>query len=438
MKLAGLGARAVMLGAGLLATAPAAFAATDTGDTAWILTATGLVLLMTLPGLALFYGGLVQSKNVLSVLAQCVAIACLVSIIWLIAGYSIAFGDGGGAGMWGGLGKAFLGGVAADSESGTIPETVFFMFQMTFAIITPALIVGAFPERTGFAGILLFSGLWVLLVYAPVCHWVWGGGWLGAVTIGEETVAVRDFAGGLVVHATAGSSALLFAWLVGRRDHFPHDMRPPHSPVLVMIGAALLWVGWYGFNAGSALGAGPDAGRAMLVTHLSASTAALVWMAIEWIKFGRPGLVGGVTGIIAGLATITPAAGSVGPVGALIIGAASAIVCFYAVTLVRGKAKVDDSLDVFAVHGVGGILGTLLIPFLAALGPLAPGLDGVSIGAQFQVQALGVLTVVAWSLVGTFVIYQAVNLVAKMRVVPEHETEGLDPSTHGERGYHYS
>ncbi len=419
-----------------LVLAPAAFAATDSGDTAWILTATGLVLLMTLPGLALFYGGLVQSKNVLSVLSQCVGIACLVSILWLVCGYSIAFGEGGG-GVWGGLGKAFLGGVTMESESGTLPETVFFMFQMTFAIITPALIVGAYPERTGFAGVLLFSGLWVLLVYAPVCHWVWGGGWLAEVSIGEETVAVRDFAGGLVVHATAGASALLFAWLVGRREHFPHDMRPPHSPVLVMIGAALLWVGWYGFNAGSALSAGPDAGRAMLVTHLSASTAALVWMAIEWIKFGRPGLVGAVTGVIAGLATITPAAGSVGPVGALIIGAVSAIVCFYAVTLVRGKARLDDSLDVFAVHGVGGILGILLIPFLASLGPLAPGLDGVSIGAQFGVQALGVLAVVAWSLIGTFAIYHAVNLVTKMRVKPDAEIEGLDPASHGERGYHY-
>lgn len=436
MARAGFARKLATITAGALLASPAAFAATDSGDTAWILTATALVLLMTLPGLALFYGGLVQSKNVLSVLAQCVSIACLVSVLWLVGGYSIAFGDGGG-GIWGGLGKAFLNGVEVDSESGSIPETVFFMFQMTFAIITPALIVGAFPERTGFGGVMLFSGLWVLLVYAPVCHWVWGGGWLGGVTIGEEAVAVRDFAGGLVVHATAGSSALLFAWLVGRREHFPHDMRPPHSPVLVMIGAALLWVGWYGFNAGSALSAGPDAGRAMLVTHLSASTAALVWMAIEWIRFGRPGLVGAVTGVIAGLATITPAAGSVGPVGAIIIGAASAIVCFYAVTIVRGKARIDDSLDVFAVHGVGGILGTLLIPFLAGLGPMAPGLDGVSIGAQFQVQALGVVAVVAWSLVGTFVIYQAVNLVTKMRVKSDHETEGLDPASHGERAYHY-
>lgn len=436
MSLSGLVRGIALASISSVVLAPAAFAATDTGDTAWILTATALVLLMTLPGLALFYGGLVQSKNVLSVLSQCVGIACLVSILWLVCGYTIAFGDSVG-GVFGGFGKAFLGGVEADAENGTIPETVFFMFQMTFAIITPALIVGAFPERSGFGGVLLFSGLWVLLVYAPVCHWVWGGGWLGDVAIGGESVAVRDFAGGLVVHATAGSSALLFAWLLGRREHFPHDMRPPHSPVLVMIGAALLWVGWYGFNAGSALGAGPDAGRAMLVTHLSASTAALVWMAIEWIKFGRPGLVGGVTGVIAGLATITPAAGSVGPVGALIIGAASAIICFYAVTLVRGKAKVDDSLDVFAVHGVGGILGTLLIPFLAGLGPLAPGLDGVSIGAQFQVQALGVVTVVAWSLAGTFLIYHAVNFITKMRVKPDVEVEGLDPATHGERAYHY-
>lgn len=413
--------------------APQAWAETDSGDTAWILASTALVLLMTLPALALFYGGLVQAKNVLSVLAQCVAIACLVSILWLAVGYSIAFGDGGANNaIWGGLSKSFLNGVTFDSEVGTIPESVFFMFQMTFAIITPALIVGAYPERTTFASILLFSGLWVLLVYAPVCHWVWGGGWLAS-----GDVAVRDFAGGLVVHATAGITALLFAVLVGRRAHFPQDMRPPHSPVFVMIGAGLLWVGWYGFNAGSALGANADAGNAMLVTHLSASTAALVWIGIEWIKLGRPSLVGGVTGIIAGLATITPAAGSVGPVGALIIGALAAIVCFFAVSLIRGKAKIDDSLDVFAVHGVGGILGILVLPFLATLGPLAPGLDdGVTPMAQFAVQAIGVGAVVGWSAVGTLVLYYLVKLVTPVRAREESETEGLDTSAHGERGYH--
>ena len=425
------GHRAALAGICVLLAAPAAFAETNSGDTAWVLTATALVLMMTLPALALFYGGLVQSKNVLSVLSQCVVIACLMSILWLVAGYSIAFGDGGaGNAFWGGLGKAFLSGVEATSESGTIPESVFFMFQMTFAIITPALIVGAYPERTGFAFVLIFSALWMLLVYAPVAHWVWGsGGWLF-----EQ--GVRDFAGGLVVHATAGSSALLVAVMVGKRKHFPHEMRPPHSPVFVMIGAALLWVGWYGFNAGSALSAGNGAGSAMLVTHIAASAAALTWMAIEWVKFGRPGLVGTVTGLVAGLATITPAAGSVGPVGALIIGIAASGVCFYAVTLIRNTLKIDDSLDVFAVHGVGGIFGSLILPFLASAGPLAPGLGEVSMGQQLWVQMQGVVAVIAWSVGVTFGIVKLTSLIVKLRVKPEAEIEGLDMHVHGERGYH--
>jgi len=416
-----------------IAMTPAAFAETNSGDTAWVLTATALVLLMTLPALALFYGGLVQSKNVLSVLSQCVVIACLMSVLWFAIGYSIAFGDSGLAnGYWGGLDKAFLNGVSATSETGTIPETVFIMFQMTFAIITPALIVGAYPERTTFASVLIFSSLWMLLVYAPVAHWVWGsGGWLF-----EQ--GVRDFAGGLVVHATAGSSALVFAMVVGKRKHFPHELRPPHSPVLVMIGAAMLWVGWYGFNAGSALSAGQSAGNAMLVTHLSASTAALVWMGIEWMKFGRPGLVGTVTGLVAGLATITPAAGSVGPLGAVIIGAVASIVCYYAVGVIRNTLKVDDSLDVFAVHGVGGVLGTLIIPFLATAGPLAPGLGEVSMGQQAWVQIQGVLAVVAWSVGVTLAIVKLTGLVVRVRAKPEAETEGLDMHAHGERAYHTS
>ena len=423
-------AAAVGLAIALLG-APAAFAETNSGDTAWILTATALVLLMTLPALALFYGGLVQSKNVLSVLSQCVVIACLMSLLWFFAGYSIAFGDGGEANaFWGGLGKAFLNGVTATSETGTIPESVFFMFQMTFAIITPALIVGAYPERAGFGFVLLFSSAWLLLVYAPVCHWVWAsGGWLF-----EQ--GVRDFAGGLVVHATAGSSALVIAAMVGKRKHFPHEMRPPHSPVLVMIGAAMLWVGWYGFNAGSALGANQSAGNAMLVTHLSASAAALTWMSIEWVKFGRPGLVGAVTGLIAGLATITPAAGSVGPVGAVIIGVAASVVCFYAVTLIRNMLKIDDSLDVFAVHGVGGILGILVLPVLANLGPLAPGLGDASIAGQAWVQLQGVLAVVAWSVVMTFLIIKAASYLVSLRAKPEAEVEGLDMHVHGERAWH--
>jgi Amt family ammonium transporter len=371
---------------------------------------------------------------VLSVLSQCTVIACLMSVLWLAFGYSIAFGDGAESNaIWGGLDKMFLNGVEADSTNSlapTIPETVFFMFQMTFAIITPALIVGAYPERTTFSAVLVFSALWMLLVYAPVAHWVWGaGGWL-------QAQGVRDFAGGLVVHATAGSSALVFAILIGKRKHFPQDLRPPHSPVLVMIGAALLWVGWYGFNAGSAVSAGALAGNAMLVTHLSASTAALVWMAIEWIKFGRPGLVGTVTGLVAGLATITPAAGSVGPLGAVIIGAAAAIICYYAVNVIRGALKIDDSLDVFAVHGVGGVLGTLIIPVLATVGPLAPGLGTVEMGQQAWVQLQGVLAVLAWSMGVTLVLVKLMGLVMRLRAKPEAETEGLDFTAHGERGYH--
>lgn len=421
-------------GAGLaiaLLTAPAAFAETNSGDTAWILTATALVLMMTLPALALFYGGLVQSKNVLSVLSQCVVIACLMSLLWFFGGYSIAFGDGGAAnGFWGGLSKALLSGVTETSETGTIPETVFFMFQMTFAMITPALIVGAYPERAGFGFVLIFSSLWMLLVYAPVCHWVWGaGGWL-------QAQGVRDFAGGLVVHATAGSSALVIAAMIGKRKHFPHEMRPPHSPVLVMIGAAMLWIGWYGFNAGSALGAGQSAGNAMLVTHLSASAAALTWMAIEWVKFGRPGLVGTVTGLIAGLATITPAAGSVGPLGAVIIGAVASIVCFFAVTLIRNKLAIDDSLDVFAVHGVGGILGTLILPLLAYAGPLAPGLGDATIAQQLWVQTQGVVVVVLWSVAWTYAIAKGASYFIKLRAKPEAEVEGLDMHVHGERAWH--
>ena len=425
-----LSRRALALALGVVAAAPAALAETNAGDTAWILTATALVLMMTLPALALFYGGLVQAKNVLSVLSQCVVIACLMSILWLAAGYAIAFGDGGALNsVWGGLEKAFLSGVTAESEVGTLPESVFFMFQMTFAIITPALMVGAYPERVSFGSVLIMSSLWMLLVYAPVCHWVWGGGWL-------YDMGVRDYAGGLVVHATAGASSLLIAKLLGPRAHFPKDMHPPHSPVFVMIGAGMLWVGWYGFNAGSALTAGTAAGSAMLVTHLSASTAALVWMAIEWVRFGRPGLVGVVTGLVAGLATITPAAGSVGPVGASVIGALASVVCFYAVTLIRGKLKIDDSLDVFAVHGVGGILGTLIIPALAAVGPMAPGLGGVSVGQQAGVQALGVLAVVAWSLIATAIIYFVTNRIVRFRVKSEQEIEGLDTTSHGERAYH--
>lgn len=405
----------------------------DTGDTAWMLTATALVLFMTLPGLALFYGGLVQGKNVLSVLMQCLALACLMSLVWVAVGYSIAFGDGNGAAdgngaLWGGLSNAFLGNLTTGSLEGTIPESVFVMFQMTFAIITPALIVGAYVERVNFAAVLLFSALWLVLVYAPVCHWVWGGGWLA-------DRGVTDFAGGLVVHATAGISSLVFVMMLGKRTGFPTEMRPPHNPAFVMLGASMLWVGWFGFNAGSALGANAGAGQAMLVTHLSAATASLVWMAVEWIKFGKPTLIGTATGTIAGLATITPAAGSVGPLAAIIIGTLAALICYFAVTLIRTKLKIDDSLDVFAVHGVGGILGTLLIPFLAGLGPMAPGLGEVAIGSQFVVQLTGVIAVCVWSAVVSIVILFGVKLITPLRVSANDEEIGLDTACHGESAY---
>lgn len=410
----------------VVATASPAFAATDSGDTAWILTATALVLFMTLPGLALFYGGLVQTKNVLSVFMQCMAVACLMSILWLVAGYSIAFGDGNP--YWGGLGKAFLNGVSDTSENGTLPESLFFAFQMTFAIITPALIIGAFVERVKFSAVLIFCAAWLLIVYAPVAHWVWGGGWL-------SDRGVIDFAGGIVVHATAGVSALVFAIMLGKRAHFPKDLRPPHNPGFVFLGAAMLWVGWFGFNAGSAVAADASAARAMVVTHTSAATAAFVWMLIEWVSFKKPTLVGIATGTIAGLATITPAAGSVGPVGALIIGALAAIVCYAAVSLIRTTLKIDDSLDVFAVHGVGGILGTLLIPFLASIGPMAPGIGEVSVGQQFGTQAFGVLVVSAWSIVASIVILLILKMTIGLRVSAAEEEEGLDSTSHGESAY---
>jgi len=405
-------------------------AALNSGNTAWILTATALVLFMTLPGLALFYGGLVRAQNVLSVLMQCFAIACLASVLWLIVGYSLAFGDGGSAQGWiGGFGKAFLAGVDTDALAGDIPETVFFMFQMTFAIITPALIVGAYVERIRFAHVLLFSGAWLILVYAPVAHWIWGGGFLAAL-------GVLDFAGGLVVHATAGTSALIIAVFLGSRRGFPRELTPPHNPGLTMMGAAMLWVGWFGFNAGSALAADSSAGMAMLVTHISAATASLVWVVIEWTKFGRPSLVGIVTGMVAGLATITPASGFVGPAGGLVIGLAGGVVCYYAVGLIKTRLKIDDSLDVFAVHGVGGILGILLLAPFAATGLGGLGLPaGASIVSQFVDQLIGVIVTVAWSAIATVAIVVVVRALVGLRVDPESETEGLDLTAHGERSY---
>lgn len=404
----------------------------NAANTAWILTSTALVLFMTLPGLALFYGGLVQARNVLSVLMHCFAIACLASVLWLAVVYSLAFGDGGGLnGYVGGLDKAFLSGVGFDSLSGDLPESVFFMFQMTFAIITPALIVGAYVERIRFAPVLLISGLWLIVVYAPVCHWVWGGGWLA-------DMGVMDFAGGLVVHATAGTSALVIVKLLGSRQGYPEQLRPPHSPGLTMIGASMLWVGWFGFNAGSALAAGTGAGMAMLVTHISAATASLVWIAIEWIKFGKPSLVGVVTGMVAGLATITPASGFVGPLGGLCIGLVGGFVCYFAVSIVKDRFAIDDSLDVFAVHGVGGILGTLLAAVFGSVAFGGAGLaDGVGIGAQLGVQATGIVATVVWSALGTFVIVMIVKAITPLRASDDEMAEGLDLSHHGERDYNF-
>ncbi len=400
------------------------------GDTAWILTSTALVLFMTLPGLALFYGGLVRSNSVLSVLMHCFAICCVASIVWLAVGYSLAFGDGGGANaVIGGLGKAFLAGIGPDTLSGSIPETVFFAFQMTFAIITPALIVGAYPERVTFPAVLFFSAVWLIVVYAPVTHWVWGGGWLAEM-------GVMDFAGGIVVHVTAGVSALVFAKMLGGRRGFPDQVRPPHSPGMTMTGAAMLWVGWFGFNAGSALAADGNAGMAMVVTHISAAAASLSWAAVEWIKFGKPSLIGIVTGTIAGLATITPASGFVGPVGALIIGVVAGIVCQWMTTWIKQKIKIDDSLDVFAVHGVGGALGTILVSFLALSTFQGLGLaEGMTVGKQLGVQATGVVAVAAWSAIATFVIVKIASGMFGLRVPDEDEIEGLDITSHGERGY---
>ncbi len=401
----------------------------DSGDTAWILTATALVLFMTLPGLALFYGGLVQSKNVLSVFMQCFAIACLMSILWLVCGYSLAFGPADG-GFIGGFAKSFAGNISLNAGADeAIPEPLFMMFQMTFAIITPALIVGAFVERVNFAAVLLFCAAWLLLCYAPVAHWVWGGGWMA-------DLGVTDFAGGIVVHTTAGISALVFALMLGKRTSFPKEVHPPHNPGYVMLGAAMLWVGWFGFNGGSQLAADGGAGMAIAVTHISAATAAIVWALIEWTKFGKPSLVGAVTGLIAGLATITPASGFVGPMGALIIGASAGAVCFVAVGFIKNIFRIDDSLDVFAVHGVGGILGTLLLAPLAmtSLGGVGQA-EGFTWSSQLGVQATGVIVSVVWSLAFTFAIVMIVKGVCGLRVSEDDETTGLDLPAHGERGY---
>ena len=409
----------------------------DTGNTAWMITATVLVLMMTLPGLALFYGGLVRSKNVLSVLMHCYAIAALASIMWVVFLYSMSFDNQGG--KWvGGLSKSFLEGVGLDSVTGGIPETVFVMFQMTFAIITPGLIVGAFVERMKFVAVMVFTALWLVLVYAPAVFWVWGGGIMASW-------GVIDLAGGIVVHATAGVSALVLAKMIGPRRGFPKQLQPPHSPGLVMIGASLLWVGWFGFNAGSQGGASGAAGMTMLVTHISAATAALVWCLVERIQTGKTGVVGIATGMVAGLATITPASGNVGPMGALLIGLLAGVICYFMCGVVRHKLNIDDSLDVFAVHGVGGILGTIMVAFLGAEGVLGGlGLsENPETGETYssieqlivQLKSLGITIV--WSAVATIIIVLIIKKTVGLRVSEEVEAEGLDSAEHGETAYNF-
>lgn len=399
--------------------------ALDTGDTAWMLTATALVLFMTLPGLALFYGGLVRSKNILSVLMHCFAIACLASLLWVVGLYSLAFS--GGNAWIGDLEHLFLRGITVDElNGGTFPETVFVMFQMTFAIITPALIVGAFVERMKFNAVLLFTALWLLIVYVPVAHWVWGGGWM-------MNDGVLDLAGGIVVHATAGISALVLAKMLGPRAEFPRRLHPPHNPALVMVGACMLWVGWFGFNAGSQVSAGSAAGMTMLVTHISAAVASLTWMIVEWLKTGKPGLVGIVTGMVAGLAAITPASGNVGPVGAICIGFLAGFLCYIMCGLIKEKLGIDDSLDVCAVHGVGGTLGTITV---AIFGTAAFGGTGVdNMVAQLIIQLKGVGFALVWSALGTFVIVVICRAVTGLRVSDEEIQAGLDQAEHGETAY---
>ncbi|MCU7850037.1 MAG: ammonium transporter [Candidatus Thiodiazotropha sp. (ex Lucinoma kastoroae)] len=403
----------------------------NSANTGWIMASTALVLFMTLPGLALFYGGLVRAKNVLSVLMQCFAIAGMVSILWLIAGYSLAFGEGN---AWlGDFSKVLMAGIGKDTLFGDIPESLFMLFQMTFAIITPALIVGGFAERMRFSAMLLFSAIWLMVVYVPVTHWVWGGGWLG-------DMGLYDFAGGTVVHITAGVAALVAAMVMGPRRGFGTSSMMPHNMTMTITGAGMLWVGWFGFNGGSALAADGNASMAMLVTHISAATGAMTWLVREWIKFGKPSALGAVTGMVAGLGTITPASGFVSPAGALVIGLLAGIVCFSATNYLKQVLKIDDSLDVFPVHGVGGILGTLLAGIFSStsLGlfsgyGFAEGIE--TMGGQLYVQFIGVIATIAFTAVATFAILKLVDLLLGLRVNHEQEIEGLDIVLHEERGY---
>ena len=400
-------------------------------DTAWILTATALVLFMTIPGLSLFYAGLARSKNVLSILMQCFSLTGLMSILWFVAGYSLAFGEGNG--FIGDFNNLFMANVTKDSISGTIPESLFAVFQMTFAVITPALIVGAFAERMKFSAMLLFSSFWLFAVYAPVCHWVWGGGWL-------SELGVLDFAGGIVVHITADVAALVCAIVIGNRKGWPQTAMPPHNMTMTVTGAGMLWVGWFGFNAGSALAADESAAMALIVTHLAAATGSLTWAACEWRKYGKPSVLGSVTGMVAGLGTITPASGSVSPAAAIVIGFAAGIICFYATITIKQKLKIDDSLDVFPVHGVGGMLGSLLVGVFCAseLGAFSGygfGGDNTTIASQLKAQLIGISSAILYTAVVTWILLKLVNAITGLRVDAEQEDQGLDLALHEEKGY---
>ena len=413
--------------------APSLAFAQDTlsaGDTAWMITATALVLMMTIPGLSLFYAGMVRSKNVLSVLMQCFAITGLMSILWAFWGYSLAFEDGGGLNAFvGGLSKAFLKGVTVDSLSGTIPESVFMTFQMTFAVITPALIVGAFAERMKFSSMLVFMAVWLTIVYAPVCHWVWGGGWLA-----ER--GILDFAGGTVVHINAGVAGLAACLVLGKRNGYPTTPMPPNNLAYTIVGAALLWVGWFGFNAGSELAADGVAGMALAVTQLATAAAALAWMFSEWISHGKPSVLGIASGAIAGLVAITPASGTAGPMGAIVIGIASGVGCFFASTTIKRALGYDDSLDVFGIHAIGGIIGAILTGVFASAALGGAGLaEGMSIGSQVAAQLVGVVATVVYTFIVSFVILKVIDAVMGLRVSSEQEQEGLDLALHDERGY---
>ncbi|MEE8495948.1 MAG: ammonium transporter [Xanthomonadales bacterium] len=423
--------RYMALMAGLLGMLPSLALADElsAGDTAWMLTATALVLFMTIPGLSLFYAGMVRSKNVLSVMMQCFAITALMTVLWVIYGYNLAFGDGGSMNaFWGGFGNLFLAGMGVDSMTGTIPESVFMTFQMTFAIITPALIVGAFAERMKFSALLLFMGAWLTIVYTPICHWVWGGGWLG-------DYGVMDFAGGTVVHINAGVAGLVAALVLGKRHGFGSTAMPPHNLTLSVIGASMLWVGWFGFNAGSQLAADGTAGMAMAVTQIAAAAAALGWMFAEWVVHGKPSVLGIISGAVAGLVAITPASGSVGPMGALAIGAAAGVGCYWAATSLKRALGYDDSLDVFGVHAVGGIIGAMLTGVFSAVSLGGSGLARDTISEQVIAQGIGVGATIVYTAAVSFVILKVIDALIGLRVDEDSETEGLDVSQHDERGY---